>query len=123
MAPTRVPLSRVYIGHGSGTQVALVSEPTGGLYLDHGEPAEVQRTAAGEVVVIEHIDVVRAYVEACVTFEGESEPSAILRQLSLADIRKVKDALLDFFKVAGTSGSSGTSSSSAPDGTPPTPTA
>lgn len=123
MAPTRVLLSRVYIGHGSGTQVALVSEPTGGLYLDHGEAVEAQRTAAGEVVVIENLAAVRAYVEACVTFEGESEPSAILRQLSLADIRKVKDALLDFFKVAGTSGGSGTSSSSAPGGTPPQPSA
>lgn len=123
MATTRVPLSRVYTGHGSGTKVALVSEPTGGLYLDHGEPVEAQRTAAGEVVVIENLDAVRAYVEACVTFEGEGEPAAILRQLSLSDIRKVKDAVLDFFKVAGTSGGSGTSSSSAPAGTPPTPNA
>lgn len=117
---TRVSLSRRYVGFGGGTTVAIVAEPTGGLYLDHGEPVEAQRTAAGEPVVIENREAIRAYIEACVTFEGEAEPAPILRQLALVDIRAVKGAVLDFFKVAGTSGSSSTSSPSAPDG-PPTP--
>lgn len=120
MATTRVPLSRRYVGFGGGTTTALVREPTGGLYLDHGEPVEAQRTAAGEPVVIENREAIRAYVEACVSFEGEPDPIPILRQLDLVDVRAVKTATLDFFRVAGTSASSSTSSPSAPDG-PPTP--
>ncbi len=115
---TRVPLTRRYVGHGGGTTVALVREPTGGLYLDHGEPVEAQRTAAGEAVVIENREAIRAYVEACVTFEGETDAGAILPQLALPDIRAVKTAVLDFFRVAGTSEPSSTSSPSAPGGVP-----
>lgn len=116
----RVTLSRRYVGHApAGTTVALVAEPTGRLYLDFGEPYEVQRTAAGERVVIENREAIRGYVEACVSFEGEAEAEAILGQLALADIRAVKDAVVDFFGVGGTSAGSSTSSPGAPAGDPP----
>lgn len=115
----RVPLSRRYVGHGAGTTVALVREPTAALFLDFGEPYEAQKTAAGERVVIENLVAVRAYVEACVTFEGESEPMSVLGQLGIADARAVKAAVLDFFQEEeGKSALSSTSSSGAPGGLP-----
>lgn len=118
----KIALTRTYTGHGSGTRTAIVREPTGGLYLDHGEPYEAQRLPDSAVpIVIENREAIRAYIEACVTFEGETEPSAILRQLSVADIRAVKEAVLGFFERPGTSAPSSTFSPSAPDGVPSPP--
>lgn len=116
----RVRLSRSYVAFGAPVDVAIVSEPTGGLYLDLGEPYERQFTASGEPVVIENTVAVRGYIEGCVTFPDNGDPVPILRQLSLADIRAVKREVLGFFEGAKGSTASSPSSHGAPDGTPPT---
>lgn len=116
----RVRLSRSYVAFGAPVDVAIVSEPTGGLYLDLGEPYERQFTAAGEPVIIENTAAVRSYIEGCVTFPDNGDPVPILRQLSLTDIRAVKEAVVGFFRVARESETSSTSSPSAPDGSPAT---
>ena len=114
----RLTLSRTYTGFGAVTE-AIVREPTGALYFDHGEPYERQISAAGEPVIIENTAAVRAYVEACVSFPGEGDPTVILRQLSIPDARAVKAAVLDFFMDAR--GSSASSPSSSGTAGPPMP--
>jgi hypothetical protein len=107
----RIELSRRYVGHApAGTRVALIAEPTGRLYLDLGEPYETQRTSAGERIVIENREAIRGYIEGLVSFEGESDADSVLNQLAVADVRAVKEAVLDFFTAAGTSDGSSTSS-------------
>lgn len=114
----RLTLSRSYMGFGAVAE-AIVREPTGALYFDHGEPYERQISAAGEPVILENTAAVKAYVEACVSFAGESEPMVILRQLCIADARAVKTAVLDFFMDArGSSASSPSSSGTAGPQTP-----
>ncbi|VFU07935.1 hypothetical protein [Methylocella tundrae] len=81
--------------HGKMITEIAIKEPTGGQYLDFGEP-HIYTQSSGGFFAVEDKSVVANYLDACVQHESGSH---VLRLLSLADARKVKKELLSFFTV------------------------
>ncbi len=80
--------------HGKITQVVL-REPTFDQYLEFGEPYTIAASKDGTPFGVENNDVIRQYLAVCVK---EPVDKLILTQLSVSDARKLKDALLGFFR-------------------------
>lgn len=74
------------------TEITL-REPTGGQYLDFGEPLILVNSSGG-LFQTEDRAAIGKYLDACVEHDSGV---AVLRLLSLHDARAVKEALLGFF--------------------------
>lgn len=96
MADKIVKLSRRYEAHGEIFDTVTVREPRFEDLLALGEPYEIQR-AGTQDVVIENTAAVAAYVRRCIVAPGVEK----LGELSIADARKVRGAVLDFFTLGG----------------------
>lgn len=79
--------------HGQTCAEIEIREPTGGQYLDFGEPLILVNSAGG-LFQTEDKAAIGKYLDACVANEGGAH---LLRLLSLQDARAVKEALLGFF--------------------------
>ncbi|RWI99689.1 hypothetical protein [Mesorhizobium sp.] len=93
-----VKLSRQYQAHDTVFDTVTVREPRFEDLLALGEPFELQR-AGTQDVVIENTAAVAAYVRRCIVAPGTEK----LGELSIADARKVRGAVLDFFTPGGQS--------------------
>jgi hypothetical protein len=88
-----VPLQKPFPGAEGIVSTVIVREPSGSEYLQLGEPKTWVR-AAGGMALVENDDVIRKYVERCIV---KPDPLLALNQLSLKDMRAVRDAVLGFF--------------------------
>lgn len=95
MAEKIIPLTRQYEAHGEVFRSVVIREPRWEDYLALGEPYEMQR-AAGQDVVIENTETIAAYVKRCIVSPGAEK----MGDLGVADSRKVRDAVIDFFRHA-----------------------
>lgn len=111
-----VELSRVYAAHGEAIKAVRLKEPTADDYFDLGEPMEIQRTEDGLPVVIENRVALKGYIERCL----DGVDVAIVGTFAMEDGRRIRTAMLDFFRVPGPSSGSSTTSSSNADGAPAT---
>ncbi len=73
-----------------------IREPTGGDYLDLGDPRKVVQRIDGSVLWEENNAVIKSYLERCVIVKQGGGP-AFVRILDLADARKLKLELFGFF--------------------------
>ena len=96
MATKTIQLSQPVEMHGKRVTEIVLNEPTGGQYLDFGEPRTVVN-ASGGLFYTENDAVISAYLDACVKHEAGVH---VLRLLSLTDAMNVKKALLGFFTDA-----------------------
>ena len=76
------------------TTEIIVREPTGGEFLDFGEPRIYSRTKVGAFFGVEDKEVIASYLNTCIVNDGGSH---LLRLLTVKDIRAVKAALFLFF--------------------------
>jgi hypothetical protein len=97
MTTKTIKISRPVEMHGKIINELVLKEPTGGNYLDLGEPHVIARSPDGSVYAVENEAVIKAYLDRCVEHE---HGSVVLRLLGLADSKRVKAALLDFFTEA-----------------------
>ena len=72
-------------------------EPTGGQYLDIGEPRMLARNVDGTLYWVEDREAIKRYVDACLDHEFGGP---IIRLLGLADAKLAKDTVLGFFTTA-----------------------
>ncbi len=72
-------------------------EPSGGQYLDIGEPRMLARNVDGTLYWVEDREAIKRYVDACVDHEFGGP---IIRILGLADAKLAKDTVLGFFTTA-----------------------
>ena len=76
------------------TTEITIREPTGGEFLDFGEPRIYSRTKDGAFFGVEDKEVIAQYLNVCIVNDGGTH---LLRLLSVKDIRAVKVALFLFF--------------------------
>lgn len=116
-----IPLSepRVDITGQTISEVVL-RPPTSGELFAIGEPWVRHDRPDGGFVIIENIDVIRAYIEALVE---KPESTAVINALAFEDGLALKAEILNFFVVARrkTSKESATRSSSEQGSSTPTP--
>ena len=111
-----VDLSRTYAAHDEAIKAVRLKEPTADDYFDFGEPMEIQRTEDGLPVVIENRVALKGYIERCLV----GIDIAIVGTFAMEDGRRIRNAMLDFFRLPGPSDGSSTTSSSNADGAPAT---
>lgn len=78
------------------TSVRL-KEPTGGQYLDNGEPRILAQNADGTMFWVEDKTAIRAYLSGCV---DHGNAGHVLRLMSIRDIRALREGLFGFFSAA-----------------------
>ena len=93
-----------------------VTEPTGSAYIDFGEPWLFVRNPEGTFYTVEQPDVVGRYIDSFLKANDDVWGLAVKKQLCLADMKKVKAALLDFFTDADVEAFSKKSTPSPSDG-------
>jgi hypothetical protein len=93
--PVTIELSRPASLHNKDIKSLVLKEPTGGAYLDHGEPRLFVQNVNGSWFWVEDKGAVKAYLDACLDHENGA---AVLRLMTLPDVRKVKEALFGFFR-------------------------
>lgn len=69
-------------------------EPTGGIYLDLGEPRIWTKTKDGQYFLMENDATIKVYVEQCLV---NHEQIPLLRHLSLRDARAARELVMSFF--------------------------
>jgi hypothetical protein len=99
MAKTvKVELSEPRVGHGGASVTHVVlREPTLDELFLYGEPIEVTRTKSGEVITIEHPDILNAYRKVLIV---EPDSQVLVGSLPLVDALRVKDEIIGFFLSA-----------------------
>lgn len=75
----------------------VLREPTLAELFQHGEPIEVTRTREGQVVTIEHPEILQIYLRNLVV---SPKSTAILNTLPLVDAMRIKDEICGFFLAA-----------------------
>ena len=95
--PTTIKFEKPIVWHEKHVSEVVLKEPTGQTFIDLGEPRLVVSSRSGSVYWAEMPDTIKAYLDRCIDHEGGSP---LLAQLSLADAKKVKAALFDFFESA-----------------------
>jgi hypothetical protein len=84
-----------------GRQITRLTfnEPTGGMYIDYGEPGFMARSADGMSYFVDNDQAIKAYMNACLAKDGgvENDGPAVLAMLSLRDAVAAKRLVLSFF--------------------------
>lgn len=81
-------------GHDGPIKTVVLREPSYGDFLRLGETYVIAGSADGSPVMIEDIDVIRRYIEACLV---EPKDAALLEQGNALLARAVKNAIVGFF--------------------------
>lgn len=92
-----IPLLKPIEMHGKFVKEVVLKEPTGRNYLDFGEPRILARNIDATVYWVEDKIAIKSYLEACIEHEAGAHLIALL---GLADVRRLKDAVLAFFTEA-----------------------
>jgi hypothetical protein len=114
-----VPLVRPFDIHGQTFRSLVLKEPTGGLYVKHGDPFITIWTASGSGYQVEQPDVIQAYLEELLVNDDGLLPGySVVNLLGVEDTMALKEALFSFFTEAAArraatrlTGSSSTSAS------------
>jgi hypothetical protein len=77
-----------------------IKEPIGALYIEHGDPRMLVKNADQALYWVEDRAAIKGYLEACILNQAGQPDPFLLRLMSLADIKRVKDVLLSFFTIA-----------------------
>jgi hypothetical protein len=91
-----VPLDTPIDGHEKIERVIL-RKPNAGDYRRLGEPAMAAMTSDKTTVLVENNEVISDYIELCLEYPAND----LLNRATVHDFRKVKQAILDFFQLAG----------------------
>lgn len=91
---TVIQLSEIREGFNGKFDRVVVREPTLREVFQFGEPIEVSRTKDGQVVAVEHLDVLKNYLDILIV---EPDSAIQVSGLPLTDALRVKDAIVDFF--------------------------
>ncbi len=98
---TIIKLSMPVEAFGNQVSEIVLREPKGGLFARLGLPRIlVFNRDTGSGYYVDQNEVIKAYLEALVDMDGTLK-AAVLPQLALADSLRVREALFDFFEVAG----------------------
>ena len=121
MPNVKIKLAKPILDHDGPVHFVELREPTFDEYLAIGDPYEVAKSPEGALFSVQNADVIRSYVEACLV--KPSTPD-LLSGAGLPTARKVRDAVLGFFRDGGeaadeASQTSPTSSSSEASGSTP----
>lgn len=100
---TEIKLIRPIEHHGQTINSITLKEPTGGLYAKLGNPRLIVYNKDGSGYHVERDDAIEKYLDASIDHQ---DGSILLRLMSLADVMRVKAALLDFFTDAATAATS-----------------
>lgn len=73
-----------------------LKEPTGGDYLDYGDPRKIIYRPDGTVLWEENNGVIKSYIERCVVVSKGAAPPFV-RLLNIADVKKIKVEMFGFF--------------------------
>lgn len=101
MKTATIKLTGEVLVHGEPVKEIVIREPRGAELFSLGEPVLHSHSLTGGVLtetLVENDEIIRAYLNRCL--EAPRDPS-VFDQLSLADAKAVKKALLDFFPPDG----------------------
>jgi hypothetical protein len=85
---------------GETVKEVQIKEPTGSLYIEHGDPRMLVKNADQALYYVEDRGAIKGYLEACILNPAGQPDPFLLRVMSLADVKNVKEALLSFFTAA-----------------------
>lgn len=97
MSAKTIVLSKPIEMHGDIIKEIKLKEPTGSQYLSYGEPRILARNSDATVYWVEDRVSIRSYLDVCIDHEMGSH---LIPLLTLADVRRAKDAILSFFTEA-----------------------
>ena len=92
-----ISLDTPLTSHDGPVRSIVLREPNGADYIDLGEPFILTQTKDGGFYHVELDSVIKAYVERCLV---EPKEPLLLRQMSLTDAMKVREAIGNFFAAA-----------------------
>ncbi len=94
MSEKIVELSAPFEWHGEMIKSIRLREPTGADLFDLGEPSQLCRSSDGTYYETEFVNVIKQYADRLIVHESGS---FFLKQIGLADAKKVKETILGFF--------------------------
>lgn len=97
-ANVTIPLDEPIISHGEPIREVIVREPTFQEYLRIGEPYTIAQTPEGAPLVVENLDAIRGYVEACVI---QPKDQLLLEKAGFRVARKLRGTVMSFFLPGG----------------------
>jgi phage FluMu protein gp41 len=107
MSEKTVTLVKPLTGHNKQHAEVTLREPTAGDYLALGEPRSVVKAPDGSLIFADNDAVIANYVRRCIV---APIPDLVIGQACLADMMKIREAVLDFFAEAKTTAAAGASS-------------
>jgi hypothetical protein len=97
MASVKVELTRPIELHGKRLAEIELREPTGGLYVKHGEPRVLVFNASGSGYWVPQQEAIKAYLEALIVHDLGGD---LVNLMSLEDAMATQEALYSFFSDA-----------------------
>jgi hypothetical protein len=101
MVSVTLKLETPVTAFGRSYDAITLKEPTGGLYARLGEPRiGVYNDKTNSGYVIEQPAVINQYLDRLVDIGDAAAQTSVLSEMSLVDMKRLKDALFSFFDVA-----------------------
>jgi hypothetical protein len=97
MTSVKVELTKPIELHGKRLTEIELREPTGGLYVKHGEPRTLVFNSSGSGYWVAQQEVIKAYLEALIVHDLGGD---LVNLMSLEDVMATQEALYSFFSDA-----------------------